>query len=90
MLSGSARRIVVVGSVSIDLMLRCPQVVAPGEYGVSLLLIQALRKTAARRAMGTRDTLQCGQAELLSFMSFPVMAAPVRQVKRSPFMPSPP
>jgi len=37
MLSGSARRIVVVGSVNIDLMLRCPQVVAPGEYGVSLL-----------------------------------------------------
>ena len=38
MLSGSARRIVVVGSVNIDLMLRCPQVVAPGEYGVLLLL----------------------------------------------------
>jgi len=38
MLSGSARRIVVVGSVNIDLMLRCPQVAATGEHGVPLLL----------------------------------------------------
>jgi len=43
MLSGSARRIVVVGSVNIDLMLRCPQVPAAGEHGEPLLLNPARR-----------------------------------------------
>ena len=43
MLSGTARRIVVVGIVNIDLMLRCPQVPAAGEHGEPLLLNPARR-----------------------------------------------
>jgi len=56
-LSGTARRIVVVGIVNIDLLLRCPQVPAAGEHGEPLLLIQAPAQPLPAELLQSMDLL---------------------------------